>query len=175
VIEVRRVRPEEYADAGEVTASAWGPKAFQEDQEWSSFRARVADVAGRDAVATVFIATEDDRILGSVTLEMDDHVGDEEHSTPLLPDEGHVRVLGVAPEARRRGVGQILMSHCADVARQNGKTRLTLNTSVMNSTAQKFYEALGYVRLADLELKDGSQLCQYELKLKPRSDEINRS
>ncbi|MGC2486680.1 MAG: GNAT family N-acetyltransferase [Acidimicrobiales bacterium] len=132
MIEVRRVRPEEYDDAGEVTASAWGLKGSQEDQEWSSFRARVADVAGRDAVAMVFIATEDDRILGSVTLEINEHIGDEEHSTPLLPDEGHVRVLGVAPEARRKGVGQILMSYCADVARQNGKARLTLNTSARN-------------------------------------------
>ena len=175
MIEARRVRPEEYADAGEVTASAWGLKESQDDQERSSFRARVADVAGRDAVGMVFIATEDDRILGSVTLEMDNHIGDEEHSTPLLPDEGHVRVLGVAPGTRRRGVGKILMNHCADVARQNGKTRLTLNTSVRNSTAQNFYEELGYVRLADLELKDGSQLCQYELKLEPHSDEINQS
>lgn len=164
-IEVRRVRPEEYADAGDVTASAWG-LGSPEDQEWSSFRERIADVASRDAVANVFIATDGDRILGSVTLEMEGRIGDEENSTPLLPDEAHVRVLGVAPGASRRGVGQLLMRYCADVARQNGKTRLTLNTSVKNSTAQAFYEAIGYKRLTDLELEDGSKLCSYELNLR---------
>lgn len=69
MIEVRRVRPEEYVDAGEVTASAWGPTGSLEDQGWLSFRARIADVASRDAVAAVYIAAEGDRILGSVTLE----------------------------------------------------------------------------------------------------------
>jgi len=137
-----------------------------DDQEWLSFRARIADVAGRDAVAIVYIATENTRIVGSVTLEMEDHVGDEENSAPLAPDEAHVRVLGVAPSARRRGVGQVLMSHCANVAREAGKARLTLNTSDNNASAQNFYEAIGYMRLTDPELDDGSKLCSYALKLR---------
>ncbi|MGC2486799.1 MAG: GNAT family N-acetyltransferase [Acidimicrobiales bacterium] len=166
MIEVRRVRPEEYVDAGDVTASAWGPGGSPDDESWLSFRARVADVVGRDVVAVVFIATENDCILGSVTLEMDDRIEDPESLPPLAHDEAHVRVLGVAPAARRRGVGRILMCHCADVARGRGKTRLTLNTSVKNSTAQAFYEAIGFVRLHNLELEDGSQLRSYELNLR---------
>jgi ribosomal protein S18 acetylase RimI-like enzyme len=131
-----------------------------------SFRTRIADVASRDAVAAVYIATEDDRILGSVTLELEDRIVDGENSAPLAPDEAHVRVLGVTPAARRRAVGQILMNHCATLARQNGKARLTLNTSVKNVAAQSFYETIGYTRLPDIELGDGSRLCSYELKLR---------
>jgi ribosomal protein S18 acetylase RimI-like enzyme len=166
VIEVRRVRPEEYVDAGEVTASAWGPTGPLEDKGWLSFRARISDVAGRDAIAVVYVATEGDRILGSVTLEMGDRIVDEENSAPLAPDEAHVRVLGVAPAARRRAVGQILMTHCANVARENGKARLTLNTSVKNLAAQNFYETIGYKRLPDIELESGSKLCSYEFNLR---------
>lgn len=166
MIEVRRVRPEEYVDAGEVTASAWRPTGSLEDQGWLSFRTRIADVAARDAIAAVYVATEGDRILGSVTLEMEDRIVDQENSAPLAPDEAHVRVLGVVPAARRRGVGQILMSHCANLARQNGKARLTLNTSVKNLAAQSFYESIGYVRLPDIELEDGSKLCSFELNLR---------
>ncbi|MGC1239164.1 MAG: GNAT family N-acetyltransferase [Acidimicrobiales bacterium] len=165
MIEVRRVRPTEYDDAGEVTASAWEPLGSPDDQEWLSFRARIGDVASRDAVATVYIATDGDRILGSVTLETEKCVVDEENATNLAPEEAHVRVLAVAPEARRRGVGRMLMSHCADVARQNGKTRLTLNTSVTNSSAQRFYESIGYTREPDIELEDGSMLCSYEMNV----------
>jgi ribosomal protein S18 acetylase RimI-like enzyme len=57
------------------------------------------------------------------------------------------------------------MSHCADVARQNGKSRLTLNTSLENSSAQSFYESIGYTRLPDVGLEDGTQSCSYELIL----------
>lgn len=166
MIEVRRVCAEEYVDAGEVTASAWTPTGSLEDKGWLSFRARVADVASRDTVAAVYVATEDGRILGSVTLETEKRVVDKEDSTTLSPEEAHVRVLGVAPEARRRGVGRVLMSHCADVARKNGKARLTLNTSSKNVLAQNFYESIGYMRLSDIELADGSILCSYELNLR---------
>lgn len=166
MIEVRRIRPEEYADAGEVTASAWEPAGTRENEASSSFRNRVADVAGRDSVAKVFVAIEGGNILGSVTLEMGDRVGDEKFSTPLPLDEAHVRVLGVAPAVQRRGVAKMLMNYCEDVARRDGKTRLTLNTSVNNMSAQSFYEAIGYKRQEDLELEDGSKLCQYELKLR---------
>ena len=166
MIEVRRVRPEEYVDAGEVTASAWSPAGSLDEQVWLSFRARVANVASRDAVAAVYVATEGDRILGSVTLEIEERIVDEENSTTLAPEEAHVRVLGVAPEARRRGVGRILMCHCADVARQYRKARLTLNTSLKNTSAQNFYESIGYTRLPDIQVEDGSMLCSYELKLR---------
>jgi ribosomal protein S18 acetylase RimI-like enzyme len=149
VIEVRRVRPEEYTLAGEITASAWEPAGSLKDQGWLSFRARIADVAGRDAVAAVYIATEDARVLGSVTLETGKRVVDEVHSAALAVEEAHVRVLGVAPEVRRRGVGRLLMSHCADVSRQNGKIRLTSNTSLKNVRAQNFYESIGYTRLSE--------------------------
>ena len=166
MIEVRRVRPEEYVDAGEVTASAWGPTRTHGDQSSLSFWARVADVASRDAVAAVYIATEDGHILGSVTLETDGRVVDDENPNPLAPGEAHVRVLGVAPAARRRGVGRILMNYCADVARQKGKDRLTLNTSLENVSAQSFYETIGYVRVSDAELRDGSRVYSYELTLR---------
>jgi Acetyltransferase (GNAT) family len=83
----------------------------------------------------------------------------------LALDEAHVRVLAATRAARRRGVGQLLMNHCADVARQHGKARLTLNTSFKNSVAQGFYESIGYTRLPDIELGNDSKLCSYELRL----------
>lgn len=157
--------PDEYADAGELTASAWHPMGSPDDPSWLAFRAYVADIAGRDAIAWVYVATEDGRILGSVTLELNDRVADEDNPTPRAPDEAHVRFLAVTPAARRLGVGARLMSHCALVARQNGKARLTLNTSEGNTTAQRFYEAIGFARLPDMIGQDGSTLRAYEFGL----------
>ena len=101
MIEVRRVRPDEYAEAGRATASAWQPIASPDDPAWLAFRSRIADVAGRDAAATVYVAIDDGRIVGSVTLEMSDRITDGDNPTALAPDEAHVRVLAVTPEARR--------------------------------------------------------------------------
>ncbi|HXW80131.1 MAG TPA: GNAT family N-acetyltransferase [Acidimicrobiales bacterium] len=170
MIEVRRVHPDEYVEAAEVTASAWQPLGSPHDPKWLTFRARIADVAGRDAVATVFVATEGGHILGSVTLEVGDRVPDEDNPAPLAPDEAHVRLLAVKPAARRRGVGARLMSHCASVARQSGKARLTLNTSEGNVEAQRFYEAIGFIRLADVLRDDGTTLRSYGLGLLPVAD-----
>jgi ribosomal protein S18 acetylase RimI-like enzyme len=165
MIEVRRVRPDEYADAGKVTASAWQPMESPDDANWLAFRARVADIAGRDRVASVYVATDGGQILGSVTLEVDTRLADEDNPAPLAPDEAHVRLLAVTPAARRRGVGARLMRHCASVARQRGKARLTLNTSEGNVTAQRFYEAIGFARLADIVRGDGTALRSYGLTL----------
>jgi hypothetical protein len=76
VIEIRRVRPEEYVDVGVVTASAWVPRCSIDDREWRSFRDRIADVASRDILSAVYIATEAGLILGSVTLETAERVGE---------------------------------------------------------------------------------------------------
>ena len=67
-----------------------------------------------------------------------------------------MRLLAVTPAARRRGVGARLMSHSASVPRQNGRARLNVNTSEGNTTAHRFYEAIGFARLPDMIREDGS-------------------
>ncbi len=104
-------------------------------------------------------------MLGSVTLELDARIADSDNPGALATDEAHVRLLAVAPVARRLGVGRTLMEHCAAVARDRGKARLTLNTSQGNIPAQRFYEAIGFVRLPGRPLRDGSALCSYERAL----------
>lgn len=134
-----------------------------DDPSWLAFRSRVADIAGHDPAACVYLAIEDGRILGSVTLELNNRVDDENNPTPLAPDEAHVRLLAVTPAARRLGVGARFTDHCAQVARQNGEGRLTLNTLEGNATAQRFYEAIGFARVPDMAREDGSTPRAYAL------------
>jgi ribosomal protein S18 acetylase RimI-like enzyme len=54
--------------------------------------------------------------------------------------------LFVAPEARRRGVGEALLAAAADHGRQAGAVRLELSTAVTNATAQALYESQGWQR-----------------------------
>jgi len=57
--------------------------------------------------------------------------------------------LFVAPAARGRGVGRLLMKAAADAARQAGAARLTLSTAITNAPAQALYESLGWKRDED--------------------------
>jgi ribosomal protein S18 acetylase RimI-like enzyme len=54
--------------------------------------------------------------------------------------------LFVAPDARRRGVARALMQAARAFATEAGAIRLVLETAEDNHSAQKLYEALGYVR-----------------------------
>jgi ribosomal protein S18 acetylase RimI-like enzyme len=70
-------------------------------------------------------------------------------------------MLGVAPTARGRGIGRLLMNECLRLARARGKTVLTLNTTRRMEAARSMYEAMGFVRGADEVFPDGFVLLSY--------------
>jgi len=162
-IQTRPARPEEYEEAGRVTALAY--REFADTDSWERYLASIADVEGRADVGLVLVAVEDGRVLGSATLELDERIEEEE---PLLPpDEAHIRMLGVHPDERGRGVARALMRECFDRAREAGRTRMTLHTTQRMEAAQKMYEALGFERLPDRTFPDGFVLLTYARPIPP--------
>lgn len=57
--------------------------------------------------------------------------------------------LFVAPAGRRQGVGEALLERARQFAVEDGAKGLMLETAVTNTTAQKLYERLGWVRETD--------------------------
>lgn len=159
-MEVREARPEEYAEAGRVTALAYREFVERGETSWEEYLGRIEDVATRARTATVLVAVDGDRILGSATLEIGGRVDDDD--PPLAPDEAHLRMLGVDPGARRRGVARALIEDCIARAERAGRTRLTLNTTRRMAAAQVMYEAMGFERLPDRVFPDGFVLLTYE-------------
>jgi ribosomal protein S18 acetylase RimI-like enzyme len=162
-IEVRDVRSEEHAEAGEVTADSYREFAREGDPDWHAYLERMADVGGRAALAVVLVAIEDGRIVGTVTLELDGRI-DDDHGT-LAPDEAHIRMLGVHPYARGRGIGPLLMAACEDRARTAGRTLITLNTAGRMEAAQRMYGSLGYERGEDWRFSEDFVLLSYSKRL----------
>ena len=161
-IQIREATPEEYAEAGAVTASAY--REFVRGGDWEDYLESIADVEGRADRTTIVVALDGARIVGSATLELTDRV--EPDDDPALdPAEAHIRMLGVAPEARRRGIARALMADCMDRARASGKTFLTLHTTERMAAAQQMYESLGFVRGADRVFSDGFVLLTYRAEL----------
>ena len=160
-------------EAGRVTADSYREFA-RPGSDWDSYLLRIADVADRVQRTRVIVAVEEDRILGTVTLELTGRTEgsnrNHRENQPLAPGQAHVRMLGVAPEARGRGIGKLLMEACIDESRKAGKTLLTLNTTERMKVAQAMYESMGFTRAEDEVFPDGFVLMAYELPLDADAD-----
>jgi ribosomal protein S18 acetylase RimI-like enzyme len=162
-IDVREATPPEYEEAGRVTALAYSEFVRPGEREWELYLERLADVGARARNALVLIAVDADRIVGSATLELGRRIEDDD--PPLAPDESHIRMLGVHPEERGRGVARALMSACEARARAAGKRRMTLHTTQRMRAAQAMYPALGYRRQPDRVLEGGFVLLTFSKSL----------
>jgi ribosomal protein S18 acetylase RimI-like enzyme len=102
-------------------------------------------------------------VLGSVTYAR--------HGSSLAevsaPDEAEFRMLGVAPQARGRGIGQALVDACVALARRDGVRRLVLSTQEESAADHRVYERRGFVRRPDLDWTPvpGVDLRGYSLSL----------
>ena len=166
-MDVRIAAPEEHEAAGRVTADAYREFVRPGDDDWERYLARIADVGERADRTSIVVAVEDGRVLGSLTLELQGRVRDEDDIDhhPLADGEAHIRMLGVDPSARRRGIARRLMDEAERLARGAGKTEITLNTTKRMQAAQRMYEGLGYERTEDTVFPDGFVLLGYRKTL----------
>jgi ribosomal protein S18 acetylase RimI-like enzyme len=163
-IDIRTARPDEYAEAGEVTALAYREFARPGEADWEEYLQRIADIGERADRTTILVAVEDGRVLGSLTLELTDRI--ERHDQRELdPDEAHIRMLGVHPDVRRRGIARLLMDGAMAEARRAGKTVVTLHTTERMRAAREMYDALGFERAPDQVFPDGFVLLGYRKRL----------
>jgi ribosomal protein S18 acetylase RimI-like enzyme len=151
VIDVRSIRPPEYALAGELVVEAYrtlgdGGDEFYEQQ--------LRDVAARVADSDVLVAELEGRVVGCVTFvdglkqlsEVDD------------PHAATIRMLGVASDARGLGIGEALVSACIERARASGRRRVRLDTRTSMKGAQRLYERLGFRRDPEHDWSPASEL-----------------
>jgi ribosomal protein S18 acetylase RimI-like enzyme len=169
-ITVREALPSEYAEAGRITADAYRPFAREGDPDWQEYLGRIADVEGRAERSTVLVALDAGRIVGSATVELSERI-EPDDDPALEPHEAHLRMLGVHPEHRRRGIARALIGACFDRARVEGKTFMTLHTTAPMREAQLMYERLGFERLEDRIFPDGFVLLTYRRPIDPPIDD----
>ncbi len=87
--------------------------------------------------AAVFVAEEDARVVGRLSVSRDQH-----------PASHHVADLGlmVAADRRGRGIGRALLAAAVDWAREAGVTKLELHVFPWNEPAIRLYERFGFER-----------------------------
>ncbi len=136
---VRPIRPAEIERVAELTVAAYLdlPGGSLSDE----YVTELGDVAARAVDAEVLVAVDDDvGVLGGVTYLS----GPSAYSPMLRPGEAGIRMLAVAPEAQRRGVGSALVQACIDRAVEEGRARLCLQTTDSMATARRIYLRAGF-------------------------------
>ena len=138
-MELRRIRREEHAAAGDVCVAAYEPFLTGAEDD---YRERLHDVGRRDAEAEVWVAVDGDRLLGLVTYcppgSRWREIGRD--------DEGEFRMLAVDPAAQGSGAGTALARHCEELAREGGATGMALSSLATMTAAHRVYARLGYAR-----------------------------
>ena len=156
---VRVATPGDVDAAGAVVAAAY----LHDLRVSAAYLERLRDAASRAAQAVLLVAADDMRVLGSVTYV----VGGTAMAQLAASGEVELRMLGVDPSARARGVADGLVRACVDRARSEGHDRVVLSTQPEMLAAQRLYERLGFGRQPDLDWvpEPGVVLLGYALTL----------
>lgn len=95
----------------------------------------------------MIVAEIDGSVVGCVTLS----IGTTALSEVDDLDAATIRMLGVSPDVRGRGIGEGLVRHCIEQARISGNKRVRLNTRASMQSAQRLYERLRSCRDPDYD------------------------
>ncbi len=142
---VRLMHPEETDEVAELSVAAYSASYAIGD----GYRADIAAVADRAREHEVWVAADaaTGALLGTVATPRAGRT-----MSPVARDgELDFRLLAVAPDARRRGIGETLVEHVLGLARERGSERVVLNTGPEMLGAHRLYERLGFERLPERE------------------------
>lgn len=139
------------ADAAEIAAvGKLGRQAYESTYSLEpEYLDEIEDAASRAVTADLWVAV--DRVSGELLGTITAPRPGERLQDDTAADEMDIRLLAVAPAARGRGVGQLLMNHSASLARARGARRIVLHTGDIMVGAQRLYERLGYERIFERE------------------------
>lgn len=108
------------------------PLSYEEASQFWALQVQPEVAAGR---RLLFGAMAGDNLLGTVQLLVS--------MPPNQPHRCEIVKLMVHPQARRRGLGRLLMNHALDHARVLGKGLVTLDTET-GSSGELLYKSLGF-------------------------------
>ena len=140
---IRVAQPADLTVAGDVVAGAY----LNDLTVSGGYVNFLRDVATPAREAVLLVAVDDDEVIGSVTYA----IGGTPLAQRATAQEAELRMLGVSPSARGRGVAEALVAECIDRARRDGVRRIVLSTQPEMLAARRLYLRLGFVRQPDLD------------------------
>ncbi|WP_368496615.1 GNAT family N-acetyltransferase [Herbiconiux sp. A18JL235] len=161
-VRIRLARESEYEAIGELAVTA-NTHDYRLPQGYLD---EIRDVAPRAREHEVWVAEDlaTGVLLGTVATPRAGGLISE------LGREGELdfRLLAVAPDARGRGVGELLTRHVIALARSRGAERVVMNSGPVMLAAHRLYARLGFCRLPDRDIvitEDGAPLTLFTFGL----------
>ncbi|HKZ65850.1 MAG TPA: GNAT family N-acetyltransferase, partial [Chitinophagaceae bacterium] len=110
--------------------------------------------------SVVFVCAKNETIIGVAYLVPSGN------ATPIFDDDWcYVRMVGVNPEYRGRGIAKQLTQMCIEYAKNAGEKIIALHTSEFMNTAKHIYESIGFVRTKELDPIFDKKYWLYKLEL----------
>jgi len=159
--EIRIARPDELGRIGDLTSAIYVAAGYISPH--SDYMARLRDAASRARDAELLVVVQGGEPAGTVTYCR--HGSSWAQLT--VPGEAEFRMLAVVPAARGLGLGEALVRHCVDRAREDGCVTLRLSTEPVMHAAHRIYRRLGFTRTPerDWQPQPGVELLTYALAL----------
>lgn len=153
VITIRESRPADRTAIEAITLAAYAQYATMLPASlWEAYRRNIVAALADAKRATQIVAEREGALVGSVLLyPADADTGAPGRGEATMHRWPEVRLLAVAPPARRSGAGRRLMEECVRRARGSGATALTLHTTDMMQVARHLYQRMGFERAPDLD------------------------
>ncbi|XID93428.1 GNAT family N-acetyltransferase [Paenibacillaceae bacterium WGS1546] len=148
-----------------VLLGAYGQyEATLSPERWTQYKESIAEAVDAPTTKARLVAELDGELVGSVFIY---DSSDTAYGLPQLEIRNPViRLLGVLPGARGKGIAAKLIGESVRVIREWGADTLHLHTSDMMDSAVRLYERLGFERAYDKEFHNGTVLVKsYRLNL----------
>ncbi|HEY0188030.1 MAG TPA: GNAT family N-acetyltransferase [Cellulomonas sp.] len=138
-VEVRVARPADLVAAGALTAEAYHADRLLDGDEGYEVELRDAERRSREAV--LLVAVTGPAVVGVLSVAP----YGSSYAEVAAPGEVELRMLAVAPEARRRGIAERLVVAALRDTVARGAGRVVLSTLDSMQVAQRLYLRLGFV------------------------------
>lgn len=149
-VHVRVAEPEDLDRVGQLTAHAYLSDDLIEPGH--AYLEELKDAARRADQATVLVAVDGDRVVGTITLAP----AGSEYAEIAGPREFELRMLAVDPDARGKRIGELLMRAAIDRGIGWGAQAVVLSTMPTMTAAQRVYARMGLRRTPERDWTGGS-------------------
>ena len=154
--------PADYDAIDRLTARAYAPSGLAPDDPYFI---EITNAAQRAQQALVLVARQNGVLVGTLTCALPGSSWQE----IARADEAELRILAVAPEQQRHGIGSALVRASIEHARRAGCTALVLSSAAWMHAGHRLYERLGFRHTPerDWQPRADVHLTTYRLELTP--------
>lgn len=170
-MQIRDIQPEEHQELGRLMVAAYsqleGFPGPAEQPRYYEMLARIGEFTGKPETRVLVAASPGSELMGGVVYFGDMSQYGSGGTATLEKNASGIRLLGVHPQARGRGVGRALSIACIELAHEKAHQCVVLHTTRPMRAAWKLYETLGFRRAPDLDfMQESLEVFGFRLQLR---------